>query len=125
MVDIIRLSQKAKDQLVWLKRQTGIKNWNVLCRWAFCLSLSDESSIANVDNTSDSNLEMTWKTFAGKYGEIYIALLEMWVHKSGATSQENMTDMVRKHIHRGTQRLMAEKDQSILGILAKVATPYT
>jgi DNA sulfur modification protein DndE len=35
----IRLSSQAKDQLIRLKTKTGIQQWNVLCRWAFCLSL--------------------------------------------------------------------------------------
>ena len=33
-IEHIRVSQHAKDQLIRLKRVTGIKNWNVLCRWA-------------------------------------------------------------------------------------------
>ena len=32
ILDNIRLSQKAKDQLIRLKRHTGIEHWNVLCR---------------------------------------------------------------------------------------------
>jgi hypothetical protein len=26
-------------QLIRLKTRTGITQWNILCRWAFCLSL--------------------------------------------------------------------------------------
>jgi len=32
----VRLSQSSKDQLSRLKGKTGIKNWNILCRWALC-----------------------------------------------------------------------------------------
>ena len=35
----IKLSNAAKDKLSRLKGKTGIQNWNVLCRWAFCFSL--------------------------------------------------------------------------------------
>jgi DNA sulfur modification protein DndE len=35
----IRLSSQARDQLIRLKTKTGIAHWNILCRWAFCLSL--------------------------------------------------------------------------------------
>ena len=35
----VRLSTQAKEQLMRLKSRTGIQHWNVLCRWAFCLSL--------------------------------------------------------------------------------------
>ena len=33
------ISSQAKDQLIRLKMRTGISQWNILCRWAFCLSL--------------------------------------------------------------------------------------
>ena len=39
----VRVNQQAKDQLIKLKRITGIKQWNVLCRWALCLSLAQFS----------------------------------------------------------------------------------
>ena len=35
----VRLSAQAKEQLIRLKTRTGIQHWNILCRWAFCLSL--------------------------------------------------------------------------------------
>ncbi|WP_077953634.1 DndE family protein [Salmonella enterica] len=42
-IEHVRLSEKAKQQLITLKRRTGIDNWNVLCRWAFCLSLAEKA----------------------------------------------------------------------------------
>ena len=41
MIETVRTSEKGKTQLITLKRRTGIQNWNVLCRWAFCISLKD------------------------------------------------------------------------------------
>ena len=32
IVDVVRVDERAKNQLTTLKRRTGIKNWNVLCR---------------------------------------------------------------------------------------------
>ena len=32
---------QAKEQLIRLKTRTGIPQWNILCRWAFCLSLAE------------------------------------------------------------------------------------
>jgi DNA sulfur modification protein DndE len=37
----IRLSEQAKNQLITLKRRTGVSQWNVLCRWAVCRSLAE------------------------------------------------------------------------------------
>lgn len=41
MIETVRVSEKAKVQLITLKRRTGIQNWNVLCRWALCSSLAE------------------------------------------------------------------------------------
>ena len=37
----IKLPSQSKDKLSRLKGRTGIQNWNVLCRWALCFSLSE------------------------------------------------------------------------------------
>jgi len=58
-VDHMRLSQQAKDQLIKLKRNTGIEHWNVLRRWAFCLSLAEPGAPPEAKIPADSNVEMT------------------------------------------------------------------
>ena len=40
-IERVRISQTAEDRLVKLKRSTKIKQWNILCRWAFCRSLAE------------------------------------------------------------------------------------
>ena len=62
-LDHIRLSQQSRDQLIRLKRHTGIKHWNVLCRWAFCASLAEPTVPAPAKIPADSTLEMTWQVF--------------------------------------------------------------
>ena len=74
----VRVSQQAKDQLSRLKGKTGIKNWNVLCRWALCYSLSEKTVPTDLPIIADSNLEMSWYTFAGEYSEMYDALMKAW-----------------------------------------------
>ena len=49
----------ARQQLIRLKTRTGIPHWNVLCRWAFCLSLWQASPPAPLEIPADSNVEMT------------------------------------------------------------------
>lgn len=73
----VRLSQQAKDQLSRLKGKTGIKNWNILCRWALCYSLAEKTLPTDIPLASDSNLEMSWYTFGGEYYEVYEALMIM------------------------------------------------
>ena len=71
-IDHIRLSQVAKEQLIKLKRHTGIKHWNILCRWGFCLSLAEDSIPVDAQILAASNVEMSWKVFGGPDHELYM-----------------------------------------------------
>lgn len=55
----IRLSSQAKEKLSRLKGKTGIKNWNILCRWALCYSLYEDTVPTDISINTDSNLEMS------------------------------------------------------------------
>ena len=63
IVKQIKLSSQSKDKLSRLKGKTGIKNWNVLCRWALCYSLHEDTVTTDIPINADSNLEMSWYTF--------------------------------------------------------------
>lgn len=119
----VRLSQPAKDRLVWLKRTTGITQWNVLCRWALVLSLKDSSTPLVKDIVTDSNVEMSWKTFAGQYGDIYLALLKQRCVVDGEEpTDDNVTKTLTIHLHRGIGYLGGHKElATIEGMLAMVA----
>ncbi len=105
-IDNIRLSQKAKDSLIKLKRTTGIQNWNVLCRWAFCMSLKEPSVPPAMDHPADSNVEMTWRIFAGGHGDLYWALLKQRCRKDGVELDDsNLHQQFRLHLHRGISYL--------------------
>ncbi len=76
MIKQIRLSAQARDQLIRLKTRTGIGQWNILCRWALCVSLREPTPPSPIDVPADSNVEMTWLVFAGEHHELYLALLK-------------------------------------------------
>ena len=102
IVKQIRLSNQAKDKLSRLKGKTGIKNWNILCRWAFCFSLHENTVPTDVPINSDSNVEMSWYTFAGEYSEIYDALIKEWcIDKGIETTEENLAKYFKLHLERG------------------------
>lgn len=110
-VEHIRLSQRAKDQLVKLKRVTGIQHWNVLCRVAFCLSLSEQSVPPTAKIPADSNVEMSWKVFGGRYADVYMALLkERCVRDGLGTDAETLAQQFRLHLHRGIAYLAGNKN---------------
>jgi DNA sulfur modification protein DndE len=119
-LDNVRLSQPAKDQLVKLKRITGIKNWNVLCRWAFALSLQDPTPPLVREIVTDSNVEMTWKTFAGEYGDIYLGLLKQRCLTDGEDpTDEVLSHTLAVHIHRGIGHLAGRQGlKDISGLVA-------
>ncbi|HEV2801099.1 MAG TPA: DNA sulfur modification protein DndE [Pyrinomonadaceae bacterium] len=121
-IENIRLSQQARDQLIRLKRFTGIQNWNVLCRWAFCVSVAEVSPPAPAKIPADSSVEMTWKVFGGQHHEIYMAILKERCRKDGlGLDEETLAAQFRLHLHRGIGYLAAEKDiKKVSGLIRKV-----
>ena len=106
----VRVSQQAKDHLIRLKRITGIKNWNVLCRWALCVSLAEESRPSNSDAHPDSNVEMTWKVFGGQFAELYLSLLKERCLLDGLeTDEATLAQQFRLHLHRGISYLAGNR----------------
>lgn len=110
-IDHIRLSQQAKEQLIKLKRTTGIEHWNVLCRWALCVSLAEDSVPSPAKIPADSNVEMSWRVFGGRYADLYLALLkERCLHDGFDADPETLAQQFRLHLHRGISYLAANKN---------------
>ncbi len=118
----IRLSVQAKEQLIRLKTRTGIGQWNILCRWAFCLSLRQSSPPTPVAVPTDSNVEMTWQVFGGEAQELYLALLKERCQRDGLdTSDEVLAKQFRLHLHRGIGYLAAPHAIRSLADLVRLA----
>ena len=108
-IEQIKLSQAGKEQLVKLKRKTKIKNWNILCRWAFCRSLADKTKPSPQQIPADSSVEMTWRVFAGTHHHIYWALLRERCHSDGLElTEEVLATQFRLHLHRGIAHLAGD-----------------
>lgn len=109
-IDHIHLSQQAKDQLVRLKRVTGLTTWNTLCRWALCASLAESGVPPSKKIPADSNVEMSWRVFAGTDGEIYLALLRERCLRDGLSiDSDTLAEQFRLHLHRGIAHLASNK----------------
>ena len=102
----IRLSSQAKEQLIRLKTRTGIQQWNVLCRWAFCVSLRQRTPPTPIEVPADSNVELTWQVFGGEAHELYLAILKERCERDGlGTADDVLARQFRLHLHRGISYL--------------------
>lgn len=114
MIETVKVSEKAKVQLITLKKRTGIQNWNVICRWAFCMSLAEKSPLPNEDVVADSSVEMTWKTFSGGKEDLYMGLLLLKAKKDGIQYDEvKINNYFKLHLHRGISYLNGRSTETI------------
>ena len=94
-----------------------------MCRWAFCLSLSDETPVRDRDEKGVGAVEMTWKTFAGEDEDIYRALLvERCQSEHGSLDKEMLASTLRQHIARGAARLVSNRGLKSVGQLLEMAS---
>jgi DNA sulfur modification protein DndE len=113
-IDTVYTSQNNKNAMNRLKGVTGIKYWNTLCRYAFCISIK-EGSVPRILDEKNDGVEMNFDTFAGKDKGIYISLLANNLLKNNIQiDNENLTKHLRAHISRGINVLFNKKIKSIL-----------
>ncbi len=121
-IDNVRVSKSGRDKLIRLKAKTGIQNWNTLCRWAFCMSLAEESIPPDANIKLDSPIEMTWRTFGGTYHEIYDALLRERCLRDGFELTDEVLELQFKlHLHRGIGYFFGDREiTDISGLMSVV-----
>lgn len=101
-VETVRISKQGRDQLMKVRRQTGIENWNTLCRWALCLSLRETSPPPSVKQKLDGGVEMTWKVFSGEQSDSLGALISIRAVNDGFDSEpDGESNCLKAHLHRG------------------------
>ena len=112
IIETVRLSEKAKTQLITVKRKTGIANWNTLCRWALMMSLRDKSIPPFESLHLDSNVEMSWKTFSGEHGSVITAIFQVR-QQQDKISPDKGSQQFTLHLHRGIAYLASKEMPSI------------
>ncbi|MGB7443009.1 MAG: DNA sulfur modification protein DndE [Coleofasciculaceae cyanobacterium] len=125
--DRIKLSQSAKEQLIKLKRYTKIDQWNILCRWAFCRSLAEPTIPSPVPIPTDSNVELTWRTFGGEMSDILLIALKQRCHNDGLDcNQETLAIQFQLHLHRGIGYLAGDPNlKKIKNLITLAMLPQT
>ena len=99
-----------------LKRNTGIENWNILCRWALAASLREVTRPIVVKDNADTGIEMSWKVFAGDQSDVFVALLEARAILDGFSAKnEDKAECLRAHIARGLEYLGSGSETKSIG----------
>ena len=117
-IDILRTSMNVKNSLTRIKSITGISNWNILCRWAFCLSVKQTSLPREVEEKLDG-IEIDYDTLVGRNKFIYTQLLinNLVSHKE-EINKKNLTKYLNAHVNRGVNIIYTNKLKDISGLLA-------
>lgn len=120
MIDRLRLTASAKNQLASLKKKTGIEHNNALCRHALCLSLANASVPPAERLNFAGGLEIDYRTFSGGQDANYINLVITRLMQDG---QKVTEDAVREtfitHVHRGLSYLATRREDDLAVELAK------
>ena len=119
MIDRLRLTAGAKQQLITLKRRTGLEHYNVICRHALCASLANPAPAPDEHLQFANGLEIEWKTFAGDADSTYLNLLIVRsLADEGDASPATVRRTLSQHVHRGLSYLVSRQDS----LLAPAAT---
>jgi DNA sulfur modification protein DndE len=118
--ETVRISRQGKDQLLKLRRQTGIEHWNVLCRLALCASLRESRAPSPHSEKLDGGIEMTWKVFAGDQSDIFSAVAHVRARQDGfSDTTDGVAACLRAHIHRGLGYLASGTNTRSISDMAK------
>ena len=124
MIRSLHLSSQALEQVSRIKRHTGLKTNNVICRWALCISLAEKSCPAKqvFEFDSTGRGEIAWETFSGEYGAVYISLLKQRCLEDGLEpNEDNLRDQFMLHVHRGLGYLLGNGTAASIEQLASAA----
>lgn len=109
MIETVRISSVGRDQLITLKRRTGLKHWNELGRWALCRSLAEPTRPPDVPISTDGGVEIEWRTFAGRAADLYLDLIRQRCVVDGLEPDEKTVQkQLLLHLHRGIGYLVGD-----------------
>lgn len=121
-IETVRIDEQGREQLIRLKRHTGIETWNILCRWALCTSLTEPTRPPMRLFKGDAAVEIAWRVFGGVHHELYLALIKQRCLQDGlGIDDATVQEQFRLHLHRGLGYLAADRAvRSISGLARKL-----
>ena len=119
MIERVKLTAAAKQQLITLKRRTGIEHYNTICRHALVVSLSNPAPAPTENFQFANGLEIDWDVFTGGSSETYLNLLIVrTLADTGKYDAVEVRQTLTSHIHRGLSYLASRKETEISLIAA-------
>lgn len=86
------------------------------------MSLREPSRPRQLNEGLDGGVEMTWRTFAGDYADIFEALLKKrYIEENDTLVLTDLGAMLRQHIYRGIGYMAAGSKVNNIADLAKLA----
>ena len=95
-----KFSSRTQSLYSLLKSRTGLTA-NILARYAFCLSLKDQS-IPNPDEFDENGSELLPSVLFGEHENIYNALMLNRLKKDNLDPELYFNKMTRAHLNRGS-----------------------
>ena len=108
-LDRVRLTISERSLLSKLKSRTGIDNWNIFARWAFCYSIGKASEINLNEEDGEYGVEMRWVVFSGKNYKIYQDLLIQECNRLRLKpTKTNLNKVLRAHLRNGIRQIFTQ-----------------
>lgn len=114
MIERVKLTAAAKQQIITLKRRTGIEHYNTICRHALSVSLSNAAPAPNENFQFTNGIEIDWDVFTGGYSDTYLNLLIVrTLAETGKSDPIAVRQTLTSHLHRGLSYLASRKETEI------------
>ena len=108
-LDRVKLTISERSLLSKLKSRTGIDNWNIFARWAFCYSIGKASEINLNEEDGEYGVEMSWVVFSGKNYKIYQDLLIQECSRLRLKpTKTNLNKVLRAHLRNGIRQIFTQ-----------------
>ena len=110
-VQTVVTTPRGREQLINLKRQTGVPQWNILMRWAICASLREETPPppAEKAESEGDRISVDWTVFAGELNqEITAAFWIRHATEPNFGSPQAAAESFKRHLQRGLNILEAK-----------------
>jgi DNA sulfur modification protein DndE len=123
-VQTVVTTPRGRDQLINLKRHTGVPQWNIIMRWAVCASLREETPPppAEREGADGDRVSVDWETFAGDLNQEITSAF--WMRHASETSHgtdQAASESFKRHLQRGLNILEAKTEKGgAKTILAKM-----